>query len=224
MDYEPFMDMPDTTHMFKTERGSVYAAHPDASTTGYREPSDMPGTGKAMQPQSGKTFYADKQTALKFQDWISNEHIGTKLLPKMDENGKLTALQVQITEPHPKRAEKKGQIVAELPMTTRPEKGLHPIEIMNSSRFGFGESPVGTKGKYHLGNAITEVLERAPAKPAGGGGSGMVGVPLGRGTNQSGGGGGQPGNLNPMSLQRLMAAGGAIRMPKEYSQGGWKLI
>jgi len=221
VDYEPFKDMSNVTHMFKTERGSVYAVHPNASTTGYREPSDMPGTGKAMQPQSGKTFFADKQTALKFQDWISNEHIGTKLLPKMDENGKLIALQVQITEPHPKRAEKKGQIVAELPMTTRPEKGLHPIEIMNSSRFGFGESPVGTKGKYHLGNAITEVLERNPPKQAGGSGSGMVGVPLGRGTNQSGGGGGRDGNLNPMSLQRLMAAGGQVDKP---IRGGSKLI
>lgn len=220
----PLADLDDVTHYMTGKRGSMYAVHPNASTTGFREPSDMPGTGKAIQPQSGKTFYADKQTALKLQDWMSNEYIGTKLLPKLDENGKMTAVQVQITEPHPKRAEKKGQIVAELPMTTRPQKGLLPIELFNSSRFGFGESPVGTKGKYHIGNEITDVLERPPTKPSGGGGSGGVAVPLGRGANQSGGGGGRPDNLNPLSLQRLFAKGGVVRMPKEYSQGGWKLI
>jgi hypothetical protein len=134
---------------------------------------------------------------------------------EFDADGKPTGkANVVLTEDYgPKKA---GSVVASGTYKTKPEKGLHPIEIYRS------ESPVGDRAKgMHFGNAITEVIERPPTKPAGGGGSGMAGVPLGRGTNQSGGGGGQPGNLNPMSLQRLMAAGGQV---DKAVRGGNKLI
>lgn len=165
----------DVSHLFTTESKpkfgetyqrppSIYAAHTDASSTGLREPSDMPQTGRAVQSRSGKTFYTDTKNALKFQDWMSNEHIGTRVIPDFDENGKVNALNVQVTEPHPRRKEKLGQIVERIPVSRQPEVGLHPVEIFKSSRFGLGESPVGTTGKFHIGSPITKVL------PVGGGG------------------------------------------------------
>jgi hypothetical protein len=219
MDYAPFLDMPDTTHMFKTERGSTYAHTPEGQTIRNRSGEKHTDKSTGLQPKSGKTVYMDKNSTNSMAGWLQNADTATKLIPEFDADGKPTGkANVVLTEDYGPR--KAGSVVASGNYKTRPEKGLHPIEIYRS------ESPVGDRAKgIHFGNAITEVLERAPAKPAGGGGgAGMVGVPLGRGTSQSGGGGGQPGNLNPMSLQRLMAAGGAIRMPKEYSQGGWKLI
>jgi hypothetical protein len=167
----------DVSHFYTTESKprfgetyqrppSLYAAYPNASTAAFREPSDMQGTGRAMQDRSGKTFYSDMNGALKFQDWMSNENIGTRVLPDFDENGKVNALNVQVTEPHPRRKEKAGQIVERIPVSTSPEVGKHPIELFESKskKFGLGESPVGTKGKYHIGNQITRVL------PIGGGG------------------------------------------------------
>ena len=198
-EYAPLAGLDDATHYFTGKRGSIYAAHPDASTTGYREPSNMPGTGQQLQPKSSKTFYADPKSALAIQDWMSNEHIGTRLLPQMDENGKLSAVQVQMTQAHPKRKEKVGDIVATVPISAVPEKGLHPIELMQSSRFGVGESPAGTKGKYHIGSQIEKVLP-------------LVG----------GRGGYRPGvdnlqhSLNPLK----MAAGGGVELPADYRSGG----
>jgi len=217
MDYEPFMDMPDTTHMFRTERGSTYAQTPDGQTIRNRSGEKHTDKSTGLQPKSGKTVYMDKNSTSTMAGWLQNADSSTKLVPEFVDGKPTGKANVVLMEDYGPR--KAGSVVASGSYKTKPEKGLHPIEIYRS------ESPVGDRAKgIHFGTAITEVLERAPAKPAGGGGSGMVGVPLGRGTNQSGGGGGQPGNLNPMSLQRLFANGGAIRMPKEYSQGGWKLI
>jgi len=217
MDYEPFMDMPDTTHMFRTERGSTYAQTPDGQTIRNRSGEKHTDKSTGLQPKSGKTVYMDKNSTNTMAGWLQNADSSTKLVPEFVDGKPTGKANVVLMEDYGPR--KAGSVVASGSYKTKPEKGLHPIEIYRS------ESPVGDRAKgIHFGTAITEVLERAPAKPAGGGGSGMVGVPLGRGTNQSGGGGGQPGNLNPMSLQRLFANGGAIRMPKEYSQGGWKLI
>jgi len=219
MDYEPFMNMPDTTHMFRTERGSTYAQTPEGQTIRNRSGEKHSDKTTGIQPKSGKTVYMDKNATNSMAGWLQNADTSTKLVPEFDAEGKPTgkANVVLLEDYGPRKA---GSVVASGSYVTTPAKGLHPIEIYRS------ESPIGDRARgIHFGNAITEVLERIPAKTSsGGGGSGMVGVPLGRGSNQSGGGGGQPGNLNPMSLQRLMAAGGAIRMPQEYSQGGWKII
>jgi hypothetical protein len=217
MDYEPFMEMPDTTHMFRTERGSTYAQTPEGQTIRNRSGEKHTDKSTGLQPKSGKTVYMDKNSTNSMAGWLQNADTSTKLVPEFIDGKPTGKANVVLLEDYGPR--KAGSVVASGNYVTTPAKGLHPIEIYKS------ESPVGDRARgIHFGNAITEVLERAPAKPSGGGGSGMVGVPLGRGTNQSGGGGGQPGNLNPMSLQRLMANGGAVRMPKEYSQGGWKLI
>ena len=215
MDYTPFMDMPDTTHMFKTERGSTYVQTPEGQTIRNRSGEAHTDKTTGLQPKSGKTIYMDKNSTNSMAGWLQNADTSTKLVPEFDADGKPTGkANVVLTEDYgPKKA---GSVVASGTYKTKPEKGLHPIEIYRS------ESPVGDRAKgMHFGNAITEVIERPPTKPAGGGGSGMAGVPLGRGTNQSGGGGGQPGNLNPMSLQRLMAAGGQV---DKAVRGGNKLI
>ena len=149
-EYAPLAGLEDATHYFTGKRGSIYAAHPDASTTGYREPTDMTGTGQQMQPRSSKTYYADFKNALAIQDWMSNENIGTRLLPQMGEDGKPNALQVQMTQAHPRRKEKVGDIVATVPISAVPKEGLHPIELMQSSRFGVGESPAGQEASIIL--------------------------------------------------------------------------
>jgi hypothetical protein len=211
MDYEPFKDMPDVTHLFRTERGSTYAQTPEGQTIRNRSGENHTDKSTGLQPKSGKTVYMDKNSTTTLAGWLQNADSATKLVPEFDANGKPTGkANVVLTEDYGPR--KAGSVVASGSYTTTPAKGLYPVEIMRS------ESPVGDRAKsIHFGNAITEVLERASAKPSGSGGSGMVAVPLGRGTNQSGGGGGRPDNLNPLSLQRLMATGGMVeRQPADH--------
>jgi len=204
VDYEPFKDMSDVTHLFRTERGSTYAQTPEGQTIRNRSGEKHTDKSTGLQPKSGKTVYMDKNSTTTLAGWLQNADSATKLVPEFDADGKPTGkANVVLTEDYGPR--KAGSVVASGSYTTTPAKGLYPVEIMRS------ESPVGDRARnIHFGNAITEVLERAPTKPSGGGGAGMGSVPLGKGTNQSGGGGGQPGNLNPMSLQRLMAAGGPV--------------
>jgi len=217
MDYEPFLNMPDTTYMFKTARGSTYAQTPEGQTIRNRSGEKHRDTTIGMQPKSAKTVYMDQNSTVRMAGWLQNADSATKLVPEFVDGKPTGKAHVVLLEDYGPR--KSGSVVAEGTYKTKPEKGLHPIEIWNP------ESPMGDRGKgVHFGNSITEVLERNPAKSSGGGGSSSVAVPLGRGVNQSGGGGGRPDNLNPMSLQRLYAKGGDIAMPKEYSQGSWKLI
>jgi len=105
----------------------------------------------------------------------------------------------------PKKA---GSVVAKAPFTTKPNVGLHPVEIYRS------ESPVGDTGKgVHFGTAITEVLEGGLGKkPLQGSSAGLGGRRPGAGAEVN--------MLNPLKL----AKGGAIKMPDNYSQGSWKLI
>lgn len=204
MDYEPFKDMSDVTHLFRTERGSTYAQTPEGQTIRNRSGEKHTDKSTGLQPKSGKTVYMDKNSTTTLAGWLQNADSATKLVPEFDADGKPTGkANVVLTEDYGPR--KAGSVVASGSYTTTPAKGLYPVEIMRS------ESPVGDRARgIHFGNAITEVIERAPPKPSGGGGSGTVGVPLGRGTNQSGGGGGRPDNLNPLSLQKLMATGGMV--------------
>jgi hypothetical protein len=204
VDYEPFKDMSDVTHLFRTERGSTYAQTPEGQTIRNRSGEKHTDKSTGLQPKSGKTVYMDKNSTTTLAGWLQNADSATKLVPEFDADGKPTGkANVVLTEDYGPR--KAGSVVASGSYTTTPAKGLYPVEIMRS------ESPVGDRARnIHFGNAITEVLERAPSKASGSGGSGAVGVPLGKGTNQSGGGGGRPGNLNPLSLQNLMATGGMV--------------
>jgi hypothetical protein len=164
-------NLPDVQNVFETARGSVYAQHTDGSTTGFREPSNMPGTGQEMQPRSAKTVFMETQPAQSLQSWISDEYIGTKLVPTLDENNKLKGVEVHSTDDIPKRNITKGQVLSKLPATMSPSQGLHPVEILPS---GF-ESPVGSKGKdVHIGSKITKIRG---STGMGGGGGGIGGDP-----------------------------------------------
>lgn len=204
MDYELFKDMSDVTHLFRTERGSTYAQTLEGQTIRNRSGEKHTDKSTGLQPKSGKTVYMDKNSTTTLAGWLQNADSATKLVPEFDANGKPTgkANVVLIEDYGPRKA---GLVVASGSYTTTPAKGLYPVEIMRS------ESPVGDRARnIHFGNAITEVMERALAKPSG------VGVPLGRGTNQIGGGG-RPDNFNPLSLQRLMATGGMVeRQPADH--------
>ena len=166
----------DVEYLFKTGRaGSSYAAHKDASSTGFRNPSDKAKSeSPKLQQKSNKTFYVSSEAASKLQDLLNNEAIGTKLDPVIT-NGKLTGVNVVSTanvnlpeyRPSanaplalPARTYKAGQVLETVPVSSVPKVGLHPIEIGGR---GF-ESPVGTRavaeGRLHIGTDITEVHPR----------------------------------------------------------------
>ena len=92
---------------------------------------------------------------------------------------------------------KAGTVIHEANFTTKPAVGLAPVEIYRS------ESPKGDSGKgIHWGNKITEVR---------GMGGGSREMQLGA-------------DLDPKSMMKKYAKGGAVNMPQEYSTGSWKLI
>ena len=213
MDYEALLGLDDLKSLFATERGSTYGLHSDGSTTGYREPSNRPDTGREMQPRSAKTFFMDAKPAAALQSWIADEYLGTKLVPSLDENKKLKAVEVHAAEDNPRRNIKAGQILSRLPATMSPAEGLHPVEV---SHTGFS-SPVGSKGKdVHFGSKITEIHHK-PQGGGGGGGSmnlgGAGGISAGKDALKEG--------LNPFAINRLYAAGGNVDKPLE---GNWKYI
>jgi hypothetical protein len=150
--------------------------------------------------------------------WIQNDMTATRLVPEI-KDGKFTGhALVQMAEDHtipqskwtPKELNyKAGETVARVPVSLKPDVGLHPVEIYGSS-----ESPKGSKARnIHFGNQITEVL------PKGGGTPRSIVPPVS-------GGGYRPGvdtiqhSLNPLK----MAKGGSVKMPDNYSSGSWKLI
>jgi hypothetical protein len=139
--------------------------HKDNSTTGFREPSDRTGEGQKLQPKSTKTIFMDTKPAGALQSWMMDEHIGTRLIPNLDANNKLTGVHVYATDDIPKRNMKAGQLLTTIPAQLAPQQGLHPIEIGNF------DSPKGSKGDIHYGTKITNVK---PASGGMGGGSGAV--------------------------------------------------
>jgi hypothetical protein len=163
MSYEYLSSLPDVTHLFETERNaSKYAMHKDNSTTAFREPSDRKGEGEKLQPKSTKTIFMETRPAGALQSWMRDEHIGTRLIPSLDNNNKLTGVHVYSTDDIPKRNMKVGQLLTTIPAQSAPQQGLHPVEI---NKF---DSPIGSKGDVHYGSKISKVMPRS------GGGSGAV--------------------------------------------------
>ena len=154
MSYEPLFKLPtgtdDIESVFKTARGSTYAHHADATTTGNREPSNQKGTGSKLQSRSGKTIFMDPKAVNSIAGLYQNTELATKFVPVLV-NGKETGkVALQLTEDYgPKKA---GTVLATAPYTTKPAVGMNPVEIWGS------ESPKGSSGgNIHWGNAITEV-------------------------------------------------------------------
>jgi len=244
MSYDPLFKLPtgtdDIESVFKTARGSTYAHHADATTTGNREPSNKKGTGAKIQQRSGKTIFMDPKHVNQVAGLFQNTEMATKFVPVF-ENGKETGKVVlQLTEDYgPKKA---GTVLASAPYATKPAVGMNPVEIFGS------ESPMGSSGgNIHFGNAITEVHP----KPARLGGKLGIAAALASGTGAASAGelrqaagdvvesflplGLTPSALNTNENEELAkrrkmlptiskARGGAIKMPAEYSRGSWKLI
>ena len=244
MSYDPLFKLPtgtdDIESVFKTARGSTYAHHADATTTGNREPSNQKGTGSKIQSRSGKTIFMDPKAVNSIAGLYQNTELATKFVPVLV-NGKETGkVALQLTEDYgPKKA---GTVLATAPYTTKPAVGMNPVEIWGSA------SPMGSSGgNIHFGNAITEVHPK-PARL--GGKLGVAGALLG-GTGAASAGelrqaagdvaesflplGLTPSTLNTGDAEELAkrrkkpptidkARGGSIKMPDEYSRGSWKLI
>jgi hypothetical protein len=244
MSYDPLFKLPsgvdDIEAVFKTARGSSYAHHADATTTGNREPSNQKGTGPKIQARSGKTIYMDPKYVNQMAGLYQNTEMATKFVP-IFENGKPTGqVALQLLEDYgPKKA---GTTLVQAPYTTKPAVGMNPVEIWGS------QSPIGSSGgNIHFGNAITEVHP----KPSRLGGKLGLAAALASGTGAASAGelrqaagdvaesflplGLTPSALNTneneaLAKKRLLpptidkARGGAIRMPEEYTQGSWKLI
>ena len=244
MSYEPLFKLPtgtdDIESVFKTARGSTYAHHADATTTGNREPSNQKGTGSKLQSRSGKTIFMDPKAVNSIAGLYQNAEIATKFVPVLV-NGKETGkVALQLMEDYgPKKA---GTVLATAPYSTKPALGMNPVEIWGS------ESPIGSSGSnIHFGNAITEVHPK-PARL--GGKLGVASALLG-GTGAASAGelrqaagdvaesflplGLTPSTLNTGDAEELAkrrkkpptidkARGGSIKMPDEYSRGSWKLI
>ena len=244
MSYEPLFKLPtgtdDIESVFKTARGSTYAHHADATTTGNREPSNEKGTGSKIQSRSGKTIFMDPKAVNSIAGLYQNTELATKFVPVLV-NGKETGkVALQLMEDYgPKKA---GTVLATAPYSTKPALGMNPVEIWGS------ESPMGSSGSnIHFGNAITEVHPK-PARL--GGKLGVAGALLG-GTGAASAGelrqaagdvaesflplGLTPSTLNTGDAEELAkrrkkpptidkARGGSIKMPDEYSRGSWKLI
>jgi hypothetical protein len=244
MSYDPLFKLPsgvdDIEAVFKTARGSTYAHHADATTTGNREPSNQKGTGSKIQSRSGKTIYMDPKHVNQMAGLYQNTEMATKFVP-IFENGKPTGqVALQLLEDYgPKKA---GTTLVQAPYTTKPAVGMNPVEIWGS------QSPIGSSGgNIHFGNAITEVHP----KPSRLGGKLGLAAALASGTGAASAGelrqaagdvaesflplGLTPSALNTneneaLAKKRLLpptidkARGGAIRMPEEYTQGSWKLI
>jgi hypothetical protein len=206
-DYDAFYDMPDAEYLFKTERGSTYAHLPEGQTIRNRSGENHRDTSTGVQPKSGKTVYMDRPSTAALAGWLQNPDVSTQLLPELGLDGKPTGnAQIKLLEDYgPKKA---GSVVAKAPFTTKPEVGLHPVEIYRS------QSPVGDTGRgVHFGTAITEVLEGGLGqKPIRGSSTGLGGRRPGAGEEIN--------MLNPLKL----AKGGAIKMPDNYSNGSWKII
>ena len=209
---DPRISSSPVTGYFIGKRGSAYAQHEDGLTTGYRKPTDdTSNAGKTLQPSSSKTFFMEPRAVAALHGWITDEYLGTQLKPAMDKNGKLSHVEVHSTDDVPRRGIKKGQVLSKIPATMQVAEGLQPVEFHGQKSF---VSPVGSKtGKeVHYGSPVAKIIpspanrvvERAVLQHA----------PIHSGTPQ----------LPSIKPLPILAEGGAVKMPKEYSKGGWKLI
>jgi hypothetical protein len=199
MDYDDLLKLGNVENLFKTERGSTYAHHADATTTRNRSGAGHADKTEGMQPKSGKTVFMSPQDVNRLGGFFQNPDMATKFTPIFDEKGKPTGrASLTLLEDYGPR--KAGSVLVDAPYQTRPAVGMNPVEIYRS------ESKIGDTGRgIHFGNKITEV--RPVRGSGGGGGMGDVGIK----------GIGRKSKLD-------YATGGGVKMPQEYSQGSWKLI
>ena len=222
MDYEPFKNAPNVSSLFMTDRGSTYALFDDQTSQRNRSGANHEDKSTGLQQRSGKTIFLDRDSMNKVGMTFQREDVATKFLPILDSENKPTGrAKLELTQDHTYRPSKlvqgkfvmgepqtlrAGTVLTEVPYSTRPAVGMHPVEIMRS------ESPIGDKGRgIHFGSKITEIVDRAREKAAA---NRAVGI----------GGGG----MNPMDIEKVpgkrqlkMAKGGMV---DKAIAGNWKII
>ncbi len=220
MDYTPFQDMPDAKALFMTDRGSTYALFEDQTTQRNRSGANHEDKSTGLQQRSGKTVFLDRDSMNKIGMTFQREDVATRFLPILDSENKPTGrAKLELTQDHTYRPSKlvqgkfvmgepqllkAGTVLAEVPYSTKPAVGMHPVEIMRS------DSPIGDKGRgIHFGSKITEIVERAKERAA---------------SKAIGGGGG----MNPMDIEKVpgkrplkMAQGGMV---DKALSGNWKVL
>jgi hypothetical protein len=206
MDYDTILNAvgEEPEYLFRTSRGSAYGHYPDNSTVRNRSGEGHKDKTTGLQPRSGKTVYMDPADVNKMAGLFQSAELATQFKPSSyDKETKSGTAALTYTEDYGPR--KAGSVIHEAQFTTVPKKGLIPVEINRS------ESPRGDSGRgIHWGTPITEVVPR-------GMGRSLAGTPA---QMRSGAGS----TIRDLNLQKLMATGGAVKMPESYSQGGWKLI
>lgn len=164
MDYESLFKLPtgieDIESVFRTERGSTYAHHSDATTTRNRSGQKHTDRSTGVQPRSGKTVFMSPSDVSVVGGFFQNPDMATKIVPSIGKDGKPTGrAQVVLLEDYGPR--KAGSVLAEVPYAIKPQVGMSPVEIYKS------ESPLGDTGRgVHFGNRITEIHPK-PARLAG---------------------------------------------------------
>jgi len=205
MDYNTILNTisEEPEHMYKTERGSAYAHYKDSSTIRNRSGANHKDKTEGLQPRSGKTVYMHPDDVNRMIGLHKNPELATAFSPTLyDEKTKTGKVALTHAEDYgPKKA---GSVIHEAPFTTKPEVGLHPVEIYKNKDGSLRyTSPKGSTGSgVHWGSKITEVR---------GLGGGSREMQLGA-------------DLDPKSMMQKYAKGGSVTMPQEYSTGSWKLI
>ena len=145
---------------FTTSRGSTYELFDDATTQRNRSGVGHKDTSTGLQPVSNKTVFADKDSINSVGGIFQNTDMATRLDPVFDKDGNITEMSLNLLEDFgPRRA---GESIASVPVTTRPEAGLYPVEIRNP------ESPMGSSGSgVHFGSEIISVDSATIKKIAG---------------------------------------------------------
>jgi hypothetical protein len=232
MDYEPFKDLPGVTNMFMTGRGSTYALFDDQTSQRNRSGENHSDKTVGMQPRSYKTVFMDIDSLNKVGTAFRRDDWSTKLLPVLDENGKPTnKARLVLAEDYRYRpylgmkdgkmqlgeyqTAKAGAVVAEVPYSTKPVKGMYPIEIYNNN------SPKGDKGSgIHFGSKITEVLEKLDKKMQ----QGKAAVEKGAARGGGAYGGAMPSLENTTFQQYMKMNRGGLVEKQDPKAGNWKLI
>ena len=209
MDYTPLLNFDDLESVFKTERGSTYAHHANATTTRNRSSAQHADKTEGMQPRSGKTVFMSPKDVSVLGGFFQNPDMATKFTPLFDKEGKPTGrAAVTLLEDYGPR--KAGTVLYEAPYQTKPSVGSNPVEIYRS------DSKIGDTGKgIHFGNRITEVHQRPQSGGSGEGRSvgGAGGISINkRGMGES---------VNPFAINKLYSAGGSV---DKAIEGNWKYI
>ena len=231
MDYEPFKNLPDVRSKFMTERGSTYALFGDQTSQRNRSGEQHSDKTVGMQPKSYKTYFMDIDSLNKIGPAFQRDDWSTKFVPVLDENGKPTGkARLELAEDYrykpylgmkdgkiqtgEYKTAKAGTVIAnDVPYSTKPVKGMYPVEIYNNN------SPKGDKGSgIHFGSKIVEVLEDAIEK-------GRARVEKGARGQLGGGGGGTIPSMENTTFQQYMNMNrGGFVEKQNPKAGNWKFI